>query len=745
MNKESTLWYKKPAHPQKWSEALPVGNGRLGAMVFGGADQERIQLNEDSIWSGGYRNRINPDAKGNLEKIRELLKQDKIHEAEQLSRFALAGTPEFQRAYQTLGDLLILFHDIPVDISDYKRSLCLNNAVVSVEFSAGGYLYRRDIFASAPADIIAIKLTTDNPNGLSFDARLTRGRYSDKTGSHGKNAIFMNGINGGQDGISFYCLATGQADGEMEAIGEYLVVRNSRETVIFLTAATNFRFSDTLGTCSEINNVALSKGYTEIMREHIKDYQALESRVALNLEGSKASHLPTDERLERVKSGNPDPGLTSLYFRFGRYLLISCSRPGCLPANLQGIWCNDFLPPWDSKYTININTQMNYWPAEICNLSECHSPLFEHLWRMHPRGIETAKEMYGARGFVAHHNTDIWGDTAPQDSWIAATYWVMGAAWLCLHIWEHYEYTLDKDFLADHFGLLKDACLFFVDFLAENERGELIVSPTVSPENTYKFANGQIGTLCEGCAMDGQILTELFTAYKKACDILNQDKDFANTIASLRSKLPPTRIGKNGGIMEWLSEKEEAEPGHRHMSHLFALFPGNGMSPESTPELAKAAHKTLELRLASGGGHTGWSRAWIINFLARLGDGNRAYGHLNALLCHSTLPNLFDDHPPFQIDGNFGATAAMAHMLVSSTDNRVYLLKALPDEWQQGSVEGLCAKGGLVVNLSWAGGKLKEAIVYAKHSYKGSLTYNGTEMPIDLPKGDTYCWIIQNR
>ncbi|MCL2405026.1 MAG: glycoside hydrolase family 95 protein [Defluviitaleaceae bacterium] len=742
MSKESALWYKSPAHPSKWSEALPVGNGRLGAMVFGGVNTERIQLNEDTLWSGGYRNRNNPDAKGNIDKIRELLKQGNVHDAEQLSRYALAGTPEYQRAYQTLGDLQILFHDMPGDICDYRRSLCLDTAIVSVEFNAGGYLYKRDVLASAPAGVIAIKFTTNNPSGLSFDARLTRGRYSNCTGSHGKNAIFMNGVNGGHDGISFHCLASGHADadGDIEVVGEYLIIRNAREAYIYITAATSFKHSNTLDVCSETNNAAANKGYTSILHEHIQDYQALESRVTLSLEGENTTHLPTDERLQKVKSGTADPGLTALYFRFGRYLLISCSRTGSLPANLQGLWCNDFLPPWDSKYTININTQMNYWPAEICNLTECHNPLFEHLWRMHPRGTITATEMYNARGFVAHHNTDIWGDTAPQDSYIAATYWVMGAAWLCLHIWEHYEYTLDKDFLAAHFGLLKDACMFFVDFLVENEQGELIVSPTVSPENTYKLANGKNGTLCEGCAMDGQILAELFAACEKACDILNQDTGFASTIATMRSKLPPTRVGKNGGIMEWLTEKEEAEPGHRHMSHLFALFPGNGITPETTPELAEAARTTLALRLASGGGHTGWSRAWIINFLAKLGDGNGAYSHFNELLCHSTLPNLFDDHPPFQIDGNFGATAAIAHMLVSSSHNKVYLLKALPEEWKQGSVNGLCAKGGLVVNLSWANGKLTEATFYAKHDYAGVIVYNGVQMPIKLPKGETVSW-----
>ncbi|MCL2573608.1 MAG: glycoside hydrolase family 95 protein [Defluviitaleaceae bacterium] len=736
---ESKLWYKQPANLRSWNEALPIGNGRLGAMVFGGTMIERIQLNEDSLWSGGFRKRQNPYAKANLGQIRTLLREGKVSEAEDLSRYALTGTPEYQRTYQNLGDLQIRFQNMPDDMYDYERSLCLNDAVASTTFMAGGFPYRREVFASAPADVIVVKLSTDNPEGLSFDARLVRPRLCENTGIIDESSVYVNGINGGEDGISFHMMMTAAIEGgDMEATGSYFVFRNVQSAVLYVTASTSYRSKNTLEACQNILSKAKVKPYEKHLAEHLTDYKALESRVSLCIGGGDNSELPTDERLSRIKEGYEDAGLVALYFRYGRYLLISCSRKGTLPANLQGIWCGDFLPPWDSKFTININTQMNYWPAEICNLAECHVSLFEHLHRMHSNGTEVARDMYGARGFVAHHNTDLWADCAPQDTYIPSTYWVMGAAWLCLHVWEHYEYSLDTDFLDKHFYLLKDVCIFFEDHLIENTKGELVVSPTSSPENTYIPPEGKPVVLCEGCAMDSQILWELFTAFEKACHILGEYDDFAKKIASMRIKLPPISIGKDGSIMEWLDEKIEAELGHRHISHLFALFPGGSISPEHTPELAKAAEQTLRNRLAHGGGHTGWSRAWIINFWAKLGDADEAYDHLMLLLRHSTLPNLFDDHPPFQIDGNFGGTAAIAHMLLESSTNTVYLLKSLPKQWRNGYVSGLRAKGGLTVNINWQNGKLKNVRLVASMAYRGKLIYNGVSIGLDLKEGEEF-------
>ena len=731
---ESSLWYKQPSNLFNWNDALPVGNGRLGGMVFGGIEQERIQLNEESVWSGGFRDRGNPKAKSELGKIRKLLIEGQIDEAEDLARYALSGMPEFQRTYQTLGDLFINFKDMPPDTSNYKRSLSLEEAVATTSFEAGGYKYNREVIASYPADVIAIHLTTDNPKGLSFDARLIRNRFCEFSGSTG-NMVFVNGTNGGVGGISFHLAMGGhRVGGKQENIGEYLVFRNVKEATLYVTAATTFRIDNTMKLCVEKLESALKSNYQTIRNEHINDYQRLERRVSLDLKTDE-SLLPTNERLDKVKKGNEDIGLMALYFRYGRYLLISSSRPGCLPANLQGIWCHEFLPSWDSKYTININAQMNYWPAEITNLSQCHEPLIKLIRRMHPNGVETAKNMYNARGFTAHHNTDIWGDTNPQDTWMGSTYWVMGAAWLCLHIWEHYEYTLDRDFLEENYDLIKDACLFFEDFLIENHEGELVISPTVSPENTYVLDNGKPGHLCEGCTMDSQILVELFNAFEQSSKILEINDDLVDKISNIKERLPKTKIGNRGEIMEWLTEKEEFEPGHRHISHLFGLFPGNQISPDKTPELAKAAKKTLMLRLMHGGGHTGWSRAWIINFWARLGEGEEAYYHLKALLTHSTLHNLFDDHPPFQIDGNFGATAAIAHMLIQSDNNKVMLLKALPKAWKDGYVKGLCAKGGLVIDLEWENGLAKSVTIRANNDYQGTIIYNGEE-EITLTKGE---------
>ena len=743
METETSLWYRQPAPADKWTEALPIGNGRLGAMVFGGVLCERIQFNEESVWSGGFRNRNNPFAERELNKIRAFLSEGKIRAAEDLARYALSGTPEYQRAYQSLGDMHFRFHGIPEDFSGYERRLCLDEAIATTRFIPGGFLYEREIFASAPADVIVIRLSTSNPGGMSFDCRLVRNRLCETTGAIGTNGTFLSGANGGADGISFHWAEIAQSiGGEVEAIGEYLVFRRVRDAFIYTSAVTGFRSENTLEQCLGIIRNAEKASYASLRAEHIWDYKELESRISISL-GSSGSDsagdkLPTDERLAGMRDGKEDLGLIALYFRYGRYLLISCSRPGTLPANLQGIWCEHFLPPWDSKYTININTQMNYWPAEICALPECHVPLFDHIRRMHPRGIETASEMYASRGFVAHHNTDIWGDCAPQDTWTPSTYWMLGAAWLCLHIWERYEYTLDLGFLDEHYDLIKDACLFFMDFLIENERGELVVSPSVSPENTYVLHDGVQGALCEGCAMDGQILTELFTACEQACRLLCRDLDFAAEVAAMRCSLPPARVGENGGIMEWLVDREEAEPGHRHISHLFALFPGSGISPEDTPALAEAARRTLMMRLSHGGGHTGWSRAWIANLWARLGDGNEAYHHLNELLRHSTLPSLLDDHPPFQIDGNFGATAAIAHMLLHSTPNRLHFLHALPDAWKCGSITGLRAKGGLTVDMSWENGLITQACITASHEYEGLLVCNGMERQVKLSRGERY-------
>jgi alpha-L-fucosidase 2 len=765
--KDLLLWFDTPA--TKFTQSLPLGNGRLGAMVFGGVAQERIVLNESSLWSGSPQDADRPDAAKYLPEIRRLLLEGKNAEAEKvvyehftcqgLGSARARGKDEQYGSYQTLGNLQINFPAGDHGVSRYRRELDLEKAIARVQYEQDGVTYWRETFVSAPDQTVVVRLSASSPASITFAVSLDRPERFSVSGE-GSNGLLMTGqLHNGTDGKGMKYAARLRAlnkGGEVSLDGNSLLVKKANEVVLIVTAATDYlgfagrRTADPVAASAADLSKAATKTFAALVAAHVKDYQHYFNRVSLRLgpENSAAPSMPMPARLHAFAQGMKDPGLAALYFQYGRYLLISSSRPGGLPANLQGIWAEEVQAPWNADWHLNVNVQMNYWPAEVTNLSELHQPLFALIESLQVPGARTAKHYYNARGWVAHVITNPWGFTAPGEraSWGSTT---SGSAWLCQHLWDHYLFTRDQAFLKWAYPIMKGSARFYADMLIEEPQHKwLVTAPANSPENGFRLPDKSVAHVVMGPTIDSQLLRFLFDACIESSRILGVDAGFRQELTEKRSRLAPTRVGSDGRVMEWLEEYEEAEPTHRHVSHLWGLYPGTEITSSVTPQLSAAARKTLEAR---GDISTGWSLAYKMNLWARLGDGNRAHLLLSMLLspvgslakegvtfAGGSYENLFDAHPPFQIDGNFGATAGVGEMLIQSSDGIVQLLPALPDAWSEGHVKGLRGRGGFELDIAWKEGKLSAATLRSKLGGTCQVRYGKKVLQLKTKPGGSY-------